>query len=134
MLVNAFKNRLLPKTYVSPKDKAVLITGCDSGFGNLIASRLDTYGFKVYAGVLFPDSQGAKDLISKSSPNLQVIKLDVTSVDDVDHAISAIKSSGHQLWGLINNAGIASYFPAEFGVDTEDVEKMFAVNVFGLIR
>ena len=110
-----------------------LITGCDSGFGNLIAARLDTYGFKVFAGVLFPDSDGAKELKRKSK-HLELIKLDVTNIQDADNAVSIISASGFKLFALINNAGIASYFPAEFGHDTEDAEKMFAVNVHGLIR
>lgn len=114
--------------------KCVLITGCDSGFGNLIASRLDAYGFKVFAGVLYLDSIGSKELINKSVNDLELIKLDVTNVEDADNAISIIRSSGYQLYALINNAGIASYFPSEFGRDTEDAEKMFNVNVYGLIR
>lgn len=134
IISNIFRSKLLPKRYVSPSKKAVLITGCDSGFGNLVASRLDAYGFKVFAGVLFPDSSGVHELQRKSSGNLEIIKLDVTRIEDVDAAVSRIASSGYELWALINNAGIASYFPAEFGVDTEEVEKMFAVNVYGLVR
>lgn len=134
LLANIFKSKFLPKTFISPVKKCVLITGCDSGFGNLIASRLDAYGFKVFAGVLFPDSIGSKELMNKSVNGLEVIKLDVTKIEDADAAVIKIKSSGYQLHALINNAGVASYFPAEFGHDTEDVEKMFNVNVYGLIR
>lgn len=37
-------------TFISPVNKAVLITGCDSGFGHLAAKALDVYGFHVFAG------------------------------------------------------------------------------------
>lgn len=32
--------------------KAVLITGCDSGFGHALAKHLHTLGFTVFAGCL----------------------------------------------------------------------------------
>jgi len=32
--------------------KTVLITGCDSGFGNLLTKKLDQMGIKVLAGCL----------------------------------------------------------------------------------
>ncbi|XP_042749315.1 17-beta-hydroxysteroid dehydrogenase type 6-like, partial [Lagopus leucura] len=34
------------------EDKFVLITGCDSGFGNLLARQLDARGLQVLAGCL----------------------------------------------------------------------------------
>ena len=34
---------------IDPSNKAVLITGCDTGFGHKLAVKLSTYGFTVYA-------------------------------------------------------------------------------------
>jgi len=38
-----------------PSNRCVLVTGCDSGFGNELARRLDAYGLTVYAECLFPN-------------------------------------------------------------------------------
>ncbi|KFM78606.1 Estradiol 17-beta-dehydrogenase 2, partial [Stegodyphus mimosarum] len=63
---------------VEPENKAILITGCDSGFGNLLAKRLDSRGFYVFASCLFPYGPGAEDLRKSCSKRLQVLELDVT--------------------------------------------------------
>lgn len=76
----------VPKLRLGPQRHAVLITGCDTGFGNLLARKLDKAGFKVYACCLFPDGDGAKQLEADCSALLQVVKLDVTSDADVDEA------------------------------------------------
>ncbi|KFM81942.1 11-cis retinol dehydrogenase, partial [Stegodyphus mimosarum] len=47
---------------LSSKNKAIFITGCDSGFGNMLAKRMDGLGYRVFAGCLFPNGEGAKDL------------------------------------------------------------------------
>lgn len=56
--------------------KHVFITGCDSGFGNLLARQLDRKGFKVIAGCL--TEKGASDLAAVTSPRLKTLLLDVT--------------------------------------------------------
>lgn len=63
-----------------------MITGCDTGFGNLLARKLDKAGFKVLACCLFPQGQGAKELQAECSSKLKIIKLDVTSDKDVEKA------------------------------------------------
>lgn len=76
---------------VDPNRHAVLITGCDSGFGNLLARCLDKDGFKVYACCLFEHGDGAKQLKSDCSSKLTIVKLDVTSDEDVDLAYKKIE-------------------------------------------
>lgn len=113
----------------------MLVTGCDSGFGNLAARRLDDYGFKVFAGCLFPDAPAADSLKNSSkSRKLQVVKLDVTKRHEVEAVVELIKESGINLHAVINNAGIAEYVPAEWGDDVAEYERMFSVNTFGLVR
>lgn len=65
---------------------AVLITGCDSGFGHQLAQCLDQKGFVVFAGCLCPQGAGAQSLARLSSSNLKILKLDVTSDEDVQQA------------------------------------------------
>ena len=80
----------MPKLRIKPFNHAVLITGCDTGFGNLLARKLDKAGFKVLACCLFPNGDGAKQLKADCSSLLQIFKLDVTSDSDVDEAYEAV--------------------------------------------
>ena len=59
----------------------ILITGCDSGFGNLLAKALDSMGFPVIAGCLKESSQA--ELQRSCSKRLHAITLDVTSRESI---------------------------------------------------
>ena len=120
--------------HISPRNRAVLITGCDSGFGHQVCYKLDSYGFHVFAGLLSTDSESAEKLRNNCSNRLKILKLDVTQVEDVKNAVKQIEESGLELWALLNNAGIAQYALTEMGTDVEVFQKIFAVNVFGLVR
>lgn len=85
------QNPQVPKMRVKPDRMAVLITGCDTGFGNLLARKLDKAGFKVLACCLFPNGDGAKQLSADCSSKLKIIKLDVTSDEDVERAYECVE-------------------------------------------
>lgn len=68
--------------------KHVFITGCDSGFGNLLASRLDARGFHVVAACL--TEKGAADLAAAASPRLKTILMDVTDGASVGRAVEFV--------------------------------------------
>lgn len=72
---------------------AVLITGCDSGFGHQLARCLDQKGFVVFAGCLFPQGKGAQDLARQSSGNLKILKLDVTSDEEVQQVKKTVQEN-----------------------------------------
>lgn len=116
------------------KTGAVLITGCDSGFGHQLAIKCDELGYYVFAGVLFPDGDGAQILRSRCSERIRVVKMDVTKAEDVNNVINLIETSKLELSALVNNAGIWYPTPIEWGRDCDDMEKTFAVNVFGAVR
>lgn len=63
------------------------------GFGHHLAKRLDDHGFRVYAGVLKPNGDGACALKSRKSTYLTVLKLDVTSEDDVKEAVTFVNKT-----------------------------------------
>ena len=69
----------------------VLITGCDSGFGYMLALRLDSLGYTVYAGCL--TENGANELKQRGSDNLQVILLDVTCSESIEQAHQYVKAN-----------------------------------------
>ncbi|KAM8722903.1 D-beta-hydroxybutyrate dehydrogenase, mitochondrial isoform 1-T4 [Acanthopagrus schlegelii] len=114
---------------------AVLITGCDSGFGHQLARCLDHRGFVVFAGCLFPEGVGAQSLARQSSSNLKILKLDVTSDEDVQQAKKIIQESLPEkgLWAVVNNAGISDWAEIEWST-VEDFRHMVDINLFGSIR
>ncbi|KAG8542882.1 hypothetical protein GDO81_005675 [Engystomops pustulosus] len=114
-------------------DKYVFITGCDSGFGNLLAKQLDKLGMKVLAACL--TDNGAKMLKKETSTRLQTIILDVTNSHSVSSAAKWVNDvvGDKGLWGLVNNAGVANTLALNEWLTKEDYLKDLNVNVLGLI-
>ena len=93
---------------VCPRNKAVLITGCDTGFGHELAHFLHQLGFTVFAGCLNSEGEGAKKLqdvdsqsvssvggVSEMSKGeargrLHVIQLDITKEGQVIEAVQRL--------------------------------------------
>lgn len=71
------------------QDKYVFITGCDSGFGNLLARQLDLRGFRVLAACL--TEKGAKMLQEQTSDKLSTVILDVTKSESIAAATQWVK-------------------------------------------
>ncbi|KAG9465471.1 retinol dehydrogenase 7-like [Eleutherodactylus coqui] len=133
----AIHTRLRKKpVFLDPRGRAVLITGCDSGFGNLLAHRLLDLGFTVFAACLFPDGEGAQALLTHSSPGqVKVIKLDVTSDKEIEQVKQYVQDHlpDKGLWGLVNNAGICMTGMVEW-LTIEKFQKVLDVNLLGSIR
>ncbi|XP_070310871.1 retinol dehydrogenase 16-like [Odocoileus virginianus] len=116
------------------RDKFVFITGCDSGFGNLLARQLDLRDLRVLAGCL--TEQGAEQLRNQTSGRLQTVILDVTKAESIAAATEWMKErvGDRGLWGLVNNAGILlSAAPNEW-LTKDDFSKILNVNLIGLIE
>lgn len=67
----------------------VLITGCDTGFGNAAAKRCDAMGYNVIAACLTDDGQ--TELRKSASDRMKVIQLDVTKHESVLGAYEEVK-------------------------------------------
>ncbi|XP_068123610.1 retinol dehydrogenase 7-like [Hyperolius riggenbachi] len=113
-------------------DKYVFITGCDSGFGNLLAKQLDRRGMKVLAACL--TQTGAENLKNETSSRLQTRILDVADGKSVSSAAEWVSATvgNAGLWGLVNNAGIGSAGPNEW-YTREDFFKVVNVNFLGTV-
>lgn len=139
-------------------EKHVFVTGCDSGFGNLLCKRLDKRGFRVLAGCL--TEKGADDLKRATGPFLKTCILDVTSTASIQKAVEWTKQevgdkgvfqvrlrnkrfrnsfdvfvpnlSG--LWGLVNNAGRSLPMGPSEWMKIEDFESTLKVNMTGTIE
>lgn len=137
--------------------RAVIVTGCDSGFGYATAHRLAEAGFTIFAGVLDIHGPGAVALRARNSLDLirlhrsnfrrakdcgrgviHTVDLDIT--DDasvagvcqiVDEWLSA--EPGRTLHALVNNAGVQNGSLVELTSLTQ-FEEMLNVNVLGMVR
>lgn len=86
-----FLKLLLPKPKVSDfKNKFVLITGCDTGFGNMSAIRLDEMGFRVIATCL--TKEGVDLLQTSCSDRLVGMVMDVTNSTQIRDVYTKVKS------------------------------------------
>ncbi len=116
-----------------------MIKGCDSGFGNRLALKMNEHGFRVYATVLDPMSPGSQQLTADSifSDKIKVLKMDVTNDEDVNNTYEAVEnelnSKGEELWAIVNNAGVQSMGYIDWGT-FDTYKKVFDVNTFGTVR
>ncbi|XP_069871953.1 estradiol 17-beta-dehydrogenase 2-like isoform X1 [Dipodomys merriami] len=117
-------------------EKAVLVTGSDTGFGHGLAKHLDKLGFTVFAGVLDKKSAGAKELQKSCSSRLSVLQMDITKPEQIKDAYSKVveKMQDKGMWAVINNAGIIG-FPIDGElIPMNDYKRCMAVNFFGSVE
>jgi NAD(P)-dependent dehydrogenase (short-subunit alcohol dehydrogenase family) len=119
----------MPQPTAAAEQKAVLVTGASTGIGRNMAETLAKEGFFVYAGARKDQDLDELDAID----NIKAVRLDVTNQDQVDAALEFVKSEGRGLYGLVNNAGVAS-FGLMTEVEVSELEWVFDVNVSGVVR
>ncbi|CBY43189.1 unnamed protein product [Oikopleura dioica] len=83
------------------KGKAVLVTGCDSGFGFILAKDLKNMGCKVFASVINDKGESAKTL---KANGITVFQCDVSKDDDIQKLIQVIEKelAGNPLWECVS--------------------------------
>lgn len=117
--------------------KAVLITGCSSGFGRLGAEHYARRGARVFAtmrGLPRPEADELRQLASDEGLDLHVLALDVLDEAQCQAAVSeAERINGGPIDVLVNNAGIGITSPVEVQ-DMEATRLIFDTNVFGCHR
>ncbi|KAF8768463.1 Estradiol 17-beta-dehydrogenase 2 like protein [Argiope bruennichi] len=130
-----FTKRKFLSDKIQPDNKAVFITGCDSGFGHALAKQLDSRGFHVFAGCLDANGSGAVELKKNCSKRLQILQIDVTDDDSVGAAVQFVKDNldTSELWAIINNAGIQKGFLTELS-SIQDFKDTMEVNAIGPVR
>jgi NAD(P)-dependent dehydrogenase (short-subunit alcohol dehydrogenase family) len=109
--------------------RAVLVTGASSGIGRTIAERLAREGFFVYGGARQPEDIAALSAI----PNIKGVRLDVTAPAEIAAVVAQIQRDGRGLYGLVNNAGIATGGPL-IATEDEELRRVLDVNVMGPVR
>jgi len=114
---------------VNSHQKAVLVTGSNSGLGLRMTQELSKNGFFVYAGVLHKDEMKAMNEMD----NVAAVQFDVRHQKEIDAAVKFVKEQGRGLYGLINNAGVAVFGPM-LELPVKQLQYQIDVNVFGPFR
>ncbi|KFD51461.1 hypothetical protein M514_07674 [Trichuris suis] len=121
--------------------KSVVITGCDSGFGRLLALRTVALGMPTFATCKTEEGvRSLKQLLSDISPESSektwVLQLDVTSQSSVEEAYAFVRDNlgSSELWALVNNAGILGVSLPDEWLTVDDYRQTMEVNFLGQIR
>jgi NAD(P)-dependent dehydrogenase (short-subunit alcohol dehydrogenase family) len=109
------------------KGEAVVITGASTGIGAASAELIARSGFTVFAGIR-SDADAAR--LGALHGSIKPVRLDVTDSASIEAAARLVASSGLQLHGVVNNAGIAVGGPLEF-LPLDLLRRQYEVNVFG---
>ena len=104
------------------------ITGCSTGFGREVATQALARGYRVVV-----TARNLADVKGFAQENALVLALDVTDELQIEAAVTAAEKKFGHIDVLVNNAGIGYFSSAEAGEDAR-IERVFAVNVFGLGR
>jgi short-subunit dehydrogenase len=113
--------------------KVVLVTGASTGIGLDCVRILIENNFLVVATVRKDSDK--ENLMSLFGSKVKVLILDVSQLDEVDKLPMRLKNDFQitELYGLINNAGVAQ--PGAFAVqDFSEIQYTFNVNVLGLMK
>jgi len=106
--------------------KAVLVTGASSGIGRKITEHLATKGYFVYATARKEEDLKALGAIK----NVHPLRLDVTQPADIAAAVEAVTKGGRGLYGLVNNAGVATFGTLD-KMRMEEFDLTMKVNAYG---
>ena len=106
--------------------KTVLITGASTGIGEAAARRFALAGWNVAATMRVPGKSAL------AGETIACIPLDVTDEISIRSAIDATITRFGRIDVVVNNAGYAVCGPFE-GATTEQIERQFETNVFGLM-
>ncbi|CAI2357929.1 unnamed protein product [Caenorhabditis sp. 36 PRJEB53466] len=116
--------------------KTVAISGCDTGFGRLLAVKLNGLGVPVIAGVLRKES-GESLKKEVRNPNLLTFgTLNVGNDDSVKEFAQLVGNTvkDHGLWGVVANAGILGNSGPDDWLNAQDYINTMQINTFGVMR
>lgn len=101
------------------------MTGASTGIGRATARHLKGLGFDVRAGV----RKEADAEALRSEDGLEPVMIDVTDVDSIAAAAGSLPA---ELYGLVNNAGVAVNAPLEF-IPLDELRNQLEVNLIGQV-
>lgn len=112
--------------------KSVLITGASKGIGEACALYFAKQGWRVFAG--YRSKRDGYRLKQLGGKNLDVVRLDVTSQEDIQEAVRLITGQIGKMGldGLVNNAGATLAGPLEY-LPLDEIRWQMELNLIGPI-
>ncbi len=113
--------------------ETIIITGASSGIGRAAALQLATQGAQlVLAARNYHALSEVGDEIRATGGSAIVVPTDVTQASQIADLVSEAVATYGQIHGLVNCAGLGILRAAD-QISADDIDRMYAVNVKGLI-
>lgn len=111
--------------------KSVIITGAGSGLGKELALLFAGQGFHIIlTGRTLDKLQSVEQEIHEAGGSAQSYTVDITQTKDISKLMTQLQN--HELYGLINNAGVGHFGPFN-SLSAHDIQEMFETNTLGTI-
>lgn len=120
------------KEKITAKKNVVVITGCDTGFGEATSIRLSQMGFHVISACYSKEGAARlKDIVALA------VQCDVTKEEDisslVEQTATLLETKKLKLWGLVCNAGIGNSGAVDW-ISSSTFRRVLEVNLFGVVN
>ncbi|EWG13232.1 SDR family NAD(P)-dependent oxidoreductase [Cytobacillus firmus] len=111
--------------------KSVIITGAGSGLGKELALLFANQGFHtILTGRTMDKLQSVEQEIHEAGGSAQSYTVDITQTKEISKLMTQIQN--HELYGLINNAGVGHFGPFN-SLSEQNIQEMFDTNTLGTI-
>ncbi|GAB4495132.1 MAG: SDR family oxidoreductase [Anaerolineales bacterium] len=118
-------------------EQTVFVTGGDRGLGLGLCAGLLRLGWRVFAGQYLPGWPELPALQKEHPDTLEIVPLDVRSMESIQAAAAFVEARVGALDVLINNAGVQSetiYAGIRTPQDYSEMHRLYDVNTLGALR
>lgn len=116
---------------IMPPATVAVVTGCSSGIGESLALALASRGVTVVATARRVESLAH---LTKKHDNIIALPLELGDLGSLERFRDAVaEKTGGRVDILVNNAG-THYAATAMDLEMEEAQKLFAVNVFAVMR
>ncbi len=122
---------------MTAQKKVALVTGANKGIGFETVKQLANQGYFVYLGCRdkMKGTVALQELNRQGFQDVEILELDVTKPQTIEHSVTIIQSKFARLDVLVNNAGILGEMPQNASGNTvENLKNIFEINFFGAVQ
>ena len=113
--------------------QVVLVSGCSSGFGLLIAIAAAKLGHRVFATMRNPAASAALSMaVAEAKVSVDILSLDVDDQGSIDRCVATVLAAVGRIDCLINNAGFAMG-GSVYDLSMAELRAQMETNFFGAV-